>query len=224
MHIGGMMNLTLLDYPGLCACTVFFSGCDLRCPFCHNARLVKGLEGDMTDRVKEYLEKRKGILDGVCITGGEPLMQGDLEDFVKYVRGLGLKVKLDTNGTYPDRLKSFLDRGLIDYVAMDIKASPEDYPKLCGCKVDIGGILESINVIRCSGADFEFRTTAVKGLHTRESIVEAARLAGDSKYYLQNFKDSGDTLGGSFEGFERQELEDMISEIKSFNPKACLRG
>ena len=224
MHIGGMMNLTLLDYPGLCACTVFFSGCDLRCPFCHNARLVKGLEGDMTDTVKEYLKKRKGLLDGVCITGGEPLMQGDLEEFILFVRDLGLKVKLDTNGTYPSRLKALLDKGLLDYVAMDIKASLEDYDKLSGCKVDKEKILEAVDIIKKSGIDHEFRTTAVKGLHTKESILEAARLAGGSKYFLQNFKDSGDTLGGSFEGFGADELESIISEIKLFNPKAELRG
>ena len=199
MIINGIQKLTLLDFPERVACTLFTAGCNLRCPFCHNASLVTEI-GDAlsTDEILATLKKRRGLLDGVCITGGEPTLQTDLADFIRAVRDMGYAVKLDTNGTHPDRLAALLDAGLVDYVAMDIKNSREKYPLTVGVQhFDPAVIDESITLLRESGVAHEFRTTVVRELHTVEDIVAIARwVQGDGeRLFLQQFVDSGDLIG-----------------------------
>ena len=173
MNIQGYQKLTLLDFSGKTAATVFCGGCNLRCPFCHNASLVLDpREGENQEaEVLSYLEKRRGILDGVCITGGEPLLQPDLTDFMEKVKKMGYSVKLDTNGYDPIRLRHVLSTGYVDYVAMDVKSSPESYSAACGKDVDVSRFLESIRLLQTSGIPYEFRTTVVKELHNEEDGV-----------------------------------------------------
>ncbi len=224
MNVQGFQKLTLLDFPGSTACTVFTGGCNLRCPFCHNASLVKNpIENpNATDIVLEYLEKRKGILDGVCITGGEPLLQPDLKDFILKIKAMGFKVKLDTNGALPKRLKEILP--YIDYVAMDVKSSLDTYPLLTGSGIEPSVFKESIDIIMNSSVPHEFRTTAVKGLHVKEDFIKIARLLkGEKKYFIQKFVDSGNLLKGG-EAFSKDEMHEILEEVRKYIPEAELRG
>lgn len=200
MTIHGFQKMTLLDYPEKVACTIFTAACNLRCPFCHNAGLVTKIE--TAERIDEsevlaYLQKRKGILDGICITGGEPTLQKDLADFIRKIRDLGYAVKLDTNGTNPAVLQSLLDEGLLDYVAMDIKNTPEKYEATVGVpSFDVTPIQQSIDLLLAGRVDFEFRTTVVAEYHTPEDIGKIARwLSGAPRYFLQPFVDSGNLIG-----------------------------
>ena len=227
MNIQGFQKLTLLDFPGKVACTVFTGGCNLKCPFCHNAGLVvspneyPSAESD----VLEYLPTRTNILDGVCLTGGEPLLQKDILDFIKKIKALGYKVKLDTNGASPNKLKEVLDSGLVDYVAMDVKASKENYSRACGCNVDVAKIEESIKIIRSSHVDHEFRTTAVKGIHSIDEFESIAHwLGSESKYFIQKFVDSGNLLGTDCSAFSYDEMDQIIQTVKKIIPEATLRG
>ena len=228
MNIQGFQKLTLLDFPGRTACTVFTGGCNLRCPFCHNAGLVRTpLEHpNAREEVLAYLSKRQGILDGVCVTGGEPLLQPDLADFLREVRSLGYRVKLDTNGSLPDRLEALLAQGLVDYVAMDVKSSPAGYEAAVGTEVDVAVYDRSIRILRDSGIPYEFRTTAVKGLHTVESIAAAAKwIEGAKEYYLQQFKDSGQLLRGEGLGaFNEEEMNALADAARPYVPAVKLRG
>ena len=227
MNIQGFQKLTLLDYPGRTACTVFTGGCNLRCPFCHNADLVRTpLAGpNLTDEVLTYLARRRGILDGVCITGGEPLLQPDLEDFIRKVKELGYAVKLDTNGALPDRLAALLNTGLVDYVAMDVKSSPAGYAAAAGVDTDGTVFDRSIRILRDSGVAHEFRTTAVGGLHTPEDFTAIGEwLAGTSAYYIQRFVDSGRLLGDGFYPFSIEEMEHLLTIVREHIPAAQLRG
>ncbi len=224
MNVQGFQKLTLLDFPGHTACTVFTGGCNLRCPFCHNASLVKKPteNPNATDEVLGYLLKRKGLIDGVCITGGEPLLQPDLKEFILKIKEMGFKVKLDTNGALPKRLKEILP--LVDYVAMDVKSSLNTYPLLTGSEIDPLTFKESIDTIRNGNVLYEFRTTAVKGLHTKEDFIEIARmLEGEERYFIQKFTDSGNLIeGGS--AFSREEMLDILKEVQKYIPRASLRG
>lgn len=202
MLINGLQKLSLLDYPGKLAATVFTGGCNLRCPFCHNASLV--LRPNECERISEeellsFLEKRRGILDGVCITGGEPLMQEGLDNFIVKVRKLGFLVKLDTNGTFPERLSSLIGRSLVDYVAMDIKNSFEKYPLTVGIPdFSPAPIFESAALLINGSLPYEFRTTLVRAFHTEADIESIGRaIKGAKNYFLQNFEDSGDLVGFS---------------------------
>lgn len=225
MRIQGIQKLTLLDFPGKVACTVFTVGCNLRCPFCHNAPLVENGIGDMSaDEVIEFLKKRVGILDGVCITGGEPLIHADIADFLRDIHATGYAIKLDTNGTFPVRLKTLLDERLVDYVAMDIKASEQNYRKLCGVDVNTESIKKSISLLKESGIPHEFRTTAVGNLHTTDDFVKIARHIGDEAYFIQCFTDSGNILSDGCEPFSKEELQAILSEVRQYTPKAELRG
>lgn len=202
MLICGLQKLSLLDYPEKLAATIFTGGCNMRCPFCHNALLVTRLSESETiseDELMSFLSKRQGILDGVCITGGEPLLQSDLKDFIVKIRSLGFKIKLDTNGTFPDRLSILLNKGLIDYVAMDIKNSPEKYPLTVGqLDFDVKPILESASLLMKGSVPYEFRTTLVREFHSFEDIEKIGKLlCGAKNYYLQSFEDSGDLVGAS---------------------------
>ncbi len=199
MNINGFQKLTLLDYPGHVACTIFTAGCNLRCPFCHNASLVTHIEDNNlfpTEEVLDYLKKRVGLLDGVAITGGEPLLQPDIAEFIGEIKKMGYKVKLDTNGIFPKKLKELVTNGLVDYVAMDIKNSKAKYPQTTGVEnLDLSKIEESVDFLIKGDVDFEFRTTIVNEFHTVDDIQDiVVWLKGTHKYFLQNFVDSGDLI------------------------------
>lgn len=200
MLICGLQKLSLLDYPEKLAATIFTGGCNLRCPFCHNASLVlRPGDGEVygEQEILDFLKTRQGKLDGVCITGGEPLLQPDIDGFIREIRALGFLVKLDTNGSFPDPLKRLIDEKLLDYIAMDVKSSPEGYAEASGVPdLDVKPFLESIRLIMGSGAPYEFRTTVVKGIHDENTIYGIAKaISGADKYYLQSFVDSGDLVG-----------------------------
>ena len=229
MIIHGFQKMTVLDYPGLVACTVFTAGCNLRCPFCHNARIVTHIEEP--DRISEeevisYLEKRKGLLDGVCVTGGEPLLQPDIADFLRKVKSFGLKVKLDTNGCYPEKLREIVEEGLVDYVAMDIKNSPSRYGETVGIKdFDISPVKKSVEYLKSGVIPFEFRTTLVRELHLLSDMREIGEwIKGADKYFLQGFVDSGDLLGEGCAAFSPQEMQAMLDAVRIHTPRAALRG
>lgn len=228
MKIAGLRKLTLLDFPGRVACIVFVGGCNFRCPFCHNASLVVSRgehEAISGEDFFSFLKKRKGILDGVVITGGEPTLVAGLYDFIAAIKREGYPVKLDTNGSRPDRLKPLLEDGLLDYIAMDVKALPENYERVAGVKVNFETLAESIDMIRKSGLPHEFRTTVVKGLHTEEDVVGIARLLGENEvYYLQGFVDSGDILAQGCEAFSEEEMHAMLEKAKEVCPRCELRG
>ena len=229
MNIQGFNKLTLLDYPGLTACTVFTGGCDLRCPFCHNSPLVldpRGTEGYTVDEVLGHLKKRKGILDGVCLTGGEPLLQKDSLDFIRHLKQFGYKIKLDTNGFYPERLKVAIDENLVDYIAMDIKSSLENYPLAVGIPdIDITPVKESVRLIMASGIDYEFRTTAVKGLHLVSDFEKIGLWLKDAKrYFIQQFIDSGDIISEGLSAFSKEETEKLLAAVRENLKTAEIRG
>lgn len=227
MIISGLQKLTLLDYPDKVACTVFTGGCNFRCPFCHNASLViREFPWLDQEQVLSFLKKRVGLLDGVCITGGEPLIYDDVGDFAAKVKKLGYLVKLDTNGSFPDRLETLINRGVLDHVAMDIKNSPEKYGETIGVPgYDISDVKKSVELIRSSGLDYTFRTTLVKPLHTQEDIHAIGRwIAGAKKYNLQTFVDSGDLIGGGFEAFTLEESQRMLDIARQYVPNCELKG
>ena len=229
MKILGFQKLTLLDFPGKCAATVFTAGCNFRCPFCHNALLVTEFdESGVIDEneIFSHLKSKAKVLDGVAITGGEPLLWHDIGEFIKKVRALGLMVKLDTNGTFPSRLEELIKEGLLDYVAMDIKNRPEKYALTAGVKeLDLAPIEKSIEILKTSGVDFEFRTTVVKEFHDEEDIEALAKwIAGDEKYFLQNFVDSGELIGSDMHAVSRETLENMREKARKYVRKTELRG
>lgn len=228
MRIAGLQKLTLLDYPGKTACIIFTRGCQFRCPFCHNAELAEDTSGDHVTEAEVFahLNKRKGVLDGVVITGGEPCLQKDLASFIRRVKELGYAVKLDTNGAMPRVLSSLLEEGLPDYVAMDIKNSPRLYAQTAGCPVDLAVLQESIALLERSGVEHEFRTTVVKGLHDGESLREAAELiAGTKRYFLQGYADSGHVLApAGLSAFSREEMEALAGQVRPLVPGVALRG
>ncbi len=229
MIFGGFQKLTLLDFPGRVACTLFTAGCNFRCPFCHNALLVTDMTGSLTysdGEILDYLKKRTGVLDGVCITGGEPLMHSGLEDFIKKVRDLGFAVKLDTNGSYPDRLKSLVNKGLLDYVAMDIKNTSEKYPLTAGIDNALVPVVnESIDFLLEGNVEYEFRTTVVAEFHTEEDIENIAkRISGAKKYFLQNFVDSGHLIGENLHAADEKIMKKMLEKAKKYVKTTELRG
>ena len=227
MKIGGFQKMTVLDYPGKVACTVFTHGCNLRCPFCHNARLVVRDE-DLIDEneILSYLNKRRGILDGVCISGGEPTLQSDLFDFMKKVKDLGMLIKLDTNGTCPDKLQYAIDNGLVDYVAMDIKNCREEYAKTCGLsKMDISKIEKSVEILMQGGVDYEFRTTVTTELHTPDDFAKIGQwIKGAKRYYIQSFVDSGDIILEGLNPLDLQGLKALLEAVSPYVPSVELRG
>lgn len=230
MKISGFQKLTLLDYPGHTACTIFTGGCNFRCPFCHNAGLVTleaGAEAVPLETVFSTLEKRRGVLDGVGITGGEPLLHADIAALLERIKALGYDVKLDTNGSFPDRLQALIDRGLVDYVAMDIKNAPALYAKTVGlANFDISPVIRSKEILMHSGVDFEFRTTLVKGLHTEQSVTELAKfIAGEEKFFLQQFKDSGNLLApAGLCAFDEEQMQHFAELCRPYLPAVQVRG
>jgi anaerobic ribonucleoside-triphosphate reductase activating protein len=229
MKFYGMQKMTLLDYPGYVACTLFTGGCNFRCPFCHNALLVLDLDENYTipeEEVLAFLKKRQGLLDGVCVTGGEPLINKDIGDFLSKVKELGFKIKLDTNGTNPALLKELVSQKLVDYVAVDIKNSPEKYAETVGLKsFDMSTINQTVNFLMSGCVDYEFRTTVTKQFHTEKSMEEAARfIRGAKRYFLQNFVDSGNLIGSGITGQSKEEMEKLLAVVKKYVPDSCLRG
>lgn len=238
MFISGFHKTTLLDYPGCIAATIFTGGCNFRCPFCHNSGLVQDpfKEGMVPeDEVLAFLDKRKKILKGVCITGGEPTLQPDLPDFIGKVRKMGYRVKLDTNGYRPEVLRELLESGLLDYAAMDIKNCPEKYGAAAGLippgnagGFELGKIEESVELLLDGQIDYEFRTTVVKELHTVEDIAAIGNwVKGTPAYYLQKFEDSGHIIGEGYHEPDPEILQDMVqalSGIPELKGKVHLRG
>jgi pyruvate formate lyase activating enzyme len=230
MIIGGFQRFSLIDFPGKICAIVFTQGCNFRCPYCHNPELVDTAlpdAGTVSDQeVMSFLERRKGKLDAVTITGGEPLMQPDLEDFLSRVRALGYLIKLDTNGSFPRRLEGIIQSESVDYLAMDIKATLEKYRSVIRREIDISKILESITLIKNSGLDHEFRTTVVKPLFEREDFYEIGRLTENCKLYaLQRFVPSKtlDTEYLSRETYSDEELDDFKAIMETFVQKCIVR-
>lgn len=229
MQIHGFNKTTLLDYPGHLASTIFLGGCNFRCPFCHNKGLVlcPSSEPIIPETVVlEHLIKRKNIIEGVCITGGEPTLSPDLLDFIKQLKMIGLLVKLDTNGYRPDIIQSLLNENLIDYIAMDIKSSPQNYATLTGLKeIDINKINESINIIMGSNIPYEFRTTLVKELHTMEDIELIGKWIEDcSNYYLQNYRENEHVIKPVYTGFQKEKLLEFQKYLSQHVKQVQIRG
>lgn len=228
MKIAGLQKLTLLDYPGKTACTVFTWGCNLRCPFCHNAGLVTGAfeEAAAADELYAFLKKRRGLLDGVCITGGEPLLQPDLIDFIRPIADMGFAVKLDTNGTNPEKLREICGTGLISMVAMDIKNCPEKYAVTAGTeRVSVEAVHQSVRFLMQGDIPYEFRTTVVKEYHTAEDFEKIGKwIRGAKAYYLQGFQNSGNLIDGSVTGCTPSEMRGFLEIVRRDVPNAELRG
>ena len=227
MQFHGFQKLTLLDFPGHVACTLFTAGCNLRCPFCHNASLVTHINRSErldTEEILSYLKKRRGLLDGVCISGGEPLLQDGLEDFIRAVKDMGYAVKLDTNGSLPARLEHLLDEGLLDYVAMDIKNCKEKYDATAGCEGFLPAVERSVSLLLSGKIPYEFRTTVTNETHTPEDIAQICTwIRGAERYFLQNFKDSGDILSGGLSPVTEQTMTRMLQAAQQAGIKASAR-
>lgn len=229
LKIFGMQKLTLLDYPGKMAATIFTGGCNFRCPFCHNADLVFLPENTAEMDVKEvlsFLKKRVSILDGVCISGGEPLLQEQLKPFLRSIKKLGYDIKLDTNGTNPEKLKTLIKEGLVDYVAMDIKNSKANYAVTAGLNhMDLSRIEESVNILKEGTIPYEFRTTIVKEFHSSQDIEDIGRwLKGAQAYYLQNFEDGECVIQNGLHACDKEELEAFANQLKTDIPNTVIRG
>lgn len=229
MKIYGLNKTTLLDYPGKVAATIFLGGCNFRCPFCQNSTLVLNPSAQPEIPVKEvlsFLKKRQGILDGVCITGGEPTLSPDLPELLQEIRALGYSIKLDTNGTHPALLKALAEQDLIQMAAVDIKACPDNYPALCGLvHPEINAVKETVNFLKNGTLDYEFRTTVVRELHSEKDFIEIGQwLAGAKAYYLQAYRDSEEVLQPGFSSYTRKELEHFREILKRTIPLVELRG
>ena len=229
MRILGLQKLSLVDFPGKVAATVFTGGCNLRCPFCHNAPLVlpgRGTSALDAGGVLDFLASRRGLLDGMVLSGGEPLLQPDAADFLAEVKAMGFSVKLDTNGCHPDALADILDRRLADYVAMDIKNSLEKYPWTVGVPgFDTAPVERSARLLMEGPADYEFRTTLVRPFHEVGDMETIGRwLRGARRYYLQAFVDSGDLVGGGCAPFTPEEMEGFLQAARPFFQSVALRG
>lgn len=229
MNIQGFTKTTLLDYPGKVAAVIFLGGCNFRCPFCHNAPLVLTPEQEPSDSLEDillFLKKRRKILDGVCISGGEPTLDPDLPSLCEQLKSLGYPVKLDTNGTNPGLLHELAGEHLIDYVAMDIKSSPMHYPKLAGIsKPNMDRIQQSVQWLLANSLPYEFRTTVVRELHTEEDFIEISHwLAGASQYYLQAYRDSPQVMHRGYTACTKEEMEHYLELVRVSVPTAQLRG
>ena len=228
MVIGGLQKMTLLDYPGKIACTVFLPGCNLRCPYCHNSTLVipeKLTEGFPQEALLDFLQKRQGKLDGVCVTGGEPTIHRDLPELIRKIKNLGFLIKLDTNGSNPGMLETLIREGLIDYVAMDIKNSPEWYEKTCGGISILEPVRKSLELLKSGVVDYELRTTVCKPLHSAQTMENLGKwIQGARRYFIQNFEDSGDLVGTGMSSFSQEELELLLKTVRAYVPEAHIRG
>lgn len=227
MNIYGYQKTTLLDYPGHVAATIFTGGCNFRCPFCHNSDLIFH-SGNLIseEEIFSFLEKRKNILSGICITGGEPTLQKDLCQFIEKVRSMDYKIKLDTNGYRPEALSELLSKNLLDYIAMDIKAGFSNYAKVCGIpNINIDTIKKSISIIENASIDYEFRTTVVRELHSQQDFEEIAEMiSSKSPYYIQSFKKSGNILTPGLSSCDMGTLKTYLSIMQNKHLHVSLRG
>lgn len=230
LKIGGLLKTSLIDYPDKLACTIFTSGCSFKCPYCHNRDLVyipENYEFVEPSDVLAFLNKRKGILDGVCVSGGEPLLQENLIDFLKEIKELGYEIKLDVTGNFLERLKEIVKLDLVDYIAMDIKNSKEKYGETVGNETDafdITNIDQSIKYIKKCGIPYEFRTTIVKEFHTKEDIISIAKWIKEcDKWYLQTFRDSQNCIQEGLHSYTDEEMEDILESVKKIIPNAQIR-
>lgn len=239
MIIGGLQKTSLIDFPGRLACTIFTQGCNFACPFCHNKDLVKGKGKGLIDEdyFFDFLEKRRNILEGVCITGGEPCLQTDLVGFCQKIKSFGLEIKLDTNGSRPEVLEELIrgaihESPVLDMVAIDVKARWEDYEKAVGVKVDLENVKRSMEMIVKSGLEYELRTTVVPKIHNRGSLIQLAKelkeLGGKNVVWvLQKFRASENCLDKKYrdmESFSDDEMEEFLKAVKKVLPKTELRG
>ena len=229
MKIGGLQKTSLLDYPNAISAIIWTAGCNFRCPFCYNRDLVFGqIETIPEEEVLSFLEKRKGLLEGFVISGGEPLMQKDIVQFAEKVKKLGYIIKIDTNGMYPNKLRELIDKKLVDYIAMDIKAPKNKYDNLSGVKTDIKKIEKSIEIIRNSSLDYEFKTTFAPNLLTKEDIISIAKwLEGSRRFYLQQFKNDAPLVSFKLQDVlphTKEELIDTLKDIKQYFDNCDVRG
>lgn len=229
MELFGIEKLSLVDYDGKVASTVFTATCNFLCPFCQNSPLVtdaKNLTAIPEEEVLDYFSKRRGVLDGVCITGGEPTLQKDLPEFCKKVKDLGLSVKVDTNGTNPQMVKYLYENGLCDYFAVDIKNAKENYAKIIGFKTfDTKKVEETVNYLMTSGVDYEFRTTLVKEFHTASDMENIGKwIKGAKNYALQKFKDTGSCIESGLNPVDDNTAKEFLEIVKKYVPNAKLRG
>jgi pyruvate formate lyase activating enzyme len=229
MKIGGFQKTSLLDYPERISAIIWTMGCNFRCPFCYNKQIVLEEAEEIPEKeILSFLEKRKGLLEGLVITGGEPLLQEDIAAFAEKVQKLGYPVKIDTNGTYPEKLKELIDKKLVDYVAMDVKAPKNRYNQLTGVKTDISKIEKSIEIIKADAPDYEFRTTFAPELLKKEDIIEIAKwLDGAKLFYLQQFKNNSPLMSSKLDNvapYSKEYLNETLNEIKTFFKNCYVRG
>ena len=228
MNIAGLQKMTLLDFPGRIACTVFLPGCNLRCPFCHNASLVlpeREKEIITKEELLEFLSSRRKKLDGVCVTGGEPTLYIDLPDLLKDIKALGFQVKMDTNGTNPKMLGQIIQDGLCDYVAMDIKNSPTKYAATCGGVDVLDKVKQSASILMEGSVDYEFRTTVMHPYHEVSDFEEIGTwLQGAKQYFIQGFVDSGDLLSQECEALTENEVRALKDAVQIYIPNTQIRG
>jgi len=220
MKIGGLQKTSLQDYPKEVSSIIWTISCNFSCPFCYNKDLVSGnIENIPEDEILSFLEKRKKLVDGLVISGGEPFLQKDLKDFCKKVKKLGYKIKIDTNGTFPDKLKELIDEKLVDYIAMDVKAPKSKYDSLSGVKADIKKIEKSIEIIKKSGIDYEFKTTFAPGLLGKKDMVDIAKWLKDAKkFYLQQFKNDFPLVSSKFQDVEPYSKDELIETLNAIKP------
>lgn len=228
VSIQGLQTLTLLDYPGRVACTVFTGGCNFRCPFCQNSGLLAcGQPGQYTEHaLLEFLDSRRNLLDGVCISGGEPLLQKELPQLLQQIKNMGYLVKLDTNGAFPERLEPLLRQGVVDYVAMDVKNSPARYGEACGVgQLYLAKVQRSVRLLLQGAVPYEFRTTVVRELHGAEELQAIGRwIQGAQRYFLQSFEDSEHVLQPGLHSYTADELEALRQLVLPWVPTTQLRG
>lgn len=227
MNIIGLQKMTLLDYPGYVACTVFLQGCNFKCPFCYNSSLIKSDNDNLIplDEFFAFLDKRKNLLDGVAITGGEPLMNKEIKTFIKQIKDKGFLIKLDTNGSYPEVLEELLQENLIDYVAMDIKNTYEKYSITTNSNVDLKKIQKSVSILLNSSINYEFRTTVVKEFHTIEDFkIIGENIKGAKNYFLQSYQDKESVLDRSLHPLSYDELQSCLKVVKQYVLNASIRG
>jgi len=229
MKIGGFQKTSLLDYPDTLSAIIWTIDCNFRCPFCYNKTLVEGdVESIPENEVLSFLKKRKGMLEGLVISGGEPFLQENLINFITKVKNLNYQIKIDTNGMFPKKLKELVDKKLVDYVAMDVKAPKDKYNKLAGVKVDINKIQESINIIKNEIACYEFRTTFIPDLLKKEDIIDIAKwLQGSERFYLQQFKNKPPLVSSKFNNivpYTKEYLSETLEAIKPYFKTCEIRG
>ena len=228
MKICGLTKTTLLDYPGCVAATVFVGGCNFRCPFCHNGDLVlhsAKMKEYSEEEILTFLNKRKNVLEGVCVTGGEPTLYNDLPEFIAKIKAMGYKVKLDTNGSNPKMLLQLVEGKLVDYVAMDIKAPISGYNKVCGVQVNTGSVQQSVAFLKQGVIPYEFRTTVVKELHTKQDILEIGQwILGAENYYLQSYRETDENICKGFSAMEKEELFELEKGLKKYLKNVKVRG